>query len=170
MLNKKNRILAIDPGAREMGIVILDGSQLVHYGVKSLKKFRPEVQLKRKVKEILKRAIVEYEVKTLVVEAGWFSQIASPLFRAVIESTQEIVQEMKLNLASYAPQTIRRLFCINRKATKKNTTETLVAHYPELGPYLPQTKRSREKYWQHVFDALAAGLAHVMKSEEESRQ
>jgi len=170
MLNKKNRILAIDPGAREMGIVILDGSQLVHYGVKSLKKFRPESQLKEKVKVILKRTIVEYEVKTVVVETGWFSQTASPLFRAVIESTQEIVQQMKLNFASYAPQTIRRLFCINRKATKKNTAATLVARYTEVGHHLPQMKRSREKYWQHVFDALAAGLAHIMKSEEESRQ
>ena len=170
MLNKKNRILAIDPGAREMGIVILDGSQLVYYGVKSLKKFRPESELNRKVKVILKRAIVEFEVKTLVVETGWFSQIASPLFRAVFESIQEVVHEMKLNLASYAPQTIRRLFCINRKATKKNTAATLVAHYPELGPLIPQTKRSRKKYWQHTFDALAAGLAHVKKSEEKSLQ
>ena len=42
MQNKKNRILAIDPGSREMGLVVLDNDEIIYFGVKILKKFRPE--------------------------------------------------------------------------------------------------------------------------------
>jgi Holliday junction resolvasome RuvABC endonuclease subunit len=86
MHNKKNRLLAIDPGAREMGLSVLDSTELIYYGVKSLKKFRPRKKLKLAVKEILGRLIIEYGVRTIVMENGWFSQVESPLFQAVYEA------------------------------------------------------------------------------------
>ena len=45
MLKKKNRILAVDPGAREMGVVVLDNAELIYYGVKSLKKFPSRLRI-----------------------------------------------------------------------------------------------------------------------------
>ena len=40
-LNKKQRILAIDPGTRELGFAIMEENDLIYYGVKTLKKKRP---------------------------------------------------------------------------------------------------------------------------------
>ena len=33
-LNKKQRILAIDPGTRELGFAIMEENELIYYGVK----------------------------------------------------------------------------------------------------------------------------------------
>jgi RNase H-fold protein (predicted Holliday junction resolvase) len=113
MLKNKNRILAVDPGAREMGVVVLDETELIYYGVKSLKKFRPEPVLRKAVKEILIKVIIEYDVKTLVIENGWFSQESSPLFQTVFRTIKHVAKEKKLMLATYAPKTIRKFILKN---------------------------------------------------------
>lgn len=167
---KNNRLLAIDPGAREMGVAVLDDTQLIYYGVKSLKTYRPQETLKRAVADILTRLIVEYGIQTLVVEDGHFSQIASPLYNAVIQTIQETASQRKLKLVFYDPKTIRQSICRDDKSTKKRTAQFLTQRYPELRICLEQNCRWKEKYWMHVFDALAAGLTNVMKLEEESRK
>jgi Holliday junction resolvasome RuvABC endonuclease subunit len=166
MLNKKNRVLAIDPGSREMGLAVLDDSELIHYAVKTLKQFRPKPALKKAVKDILTRLIIEYAIKTLVFENGWFSQVKSPLFQAVVEAIKEIAKAKGLKTVSYAPKTIRKLICQDGKATKKRTAQILANRYPELAIYLQQDYRWKEKYWLNAFDAIAAGLTHIEKSKE----
>jgi Holliday junction resolvasome RuvABC endonuclease subunit len=168
MLKNKNRILAVDPGAREMGVVVLEDTELIYFGVKSLKKFRPESVLRKAVKEILNKLIVEYDVKILVVENGWFSQESSPLFQTVFRTIKHVAKDKKLKLAIYAPKTIRKFICGDGKATKKRTALILAKQYPELEIYLEQNYRWKEKYWLNVFDALAAGLAHVMQDQDNS--
>lgn len=163
MRNYKNRLLAIDPGAREMGFAVLNDNELVYYGVKSLKKFRPKGRLKKAVKEILAKLIIEYGIKTLVMENGWFSQIKSPLFQAVYEAIKDTAKQKKLKLKTYAPKTIRKLVCGDGKATKKRTARILANRYPELDIYLQQDYRWKEKYWLNAFDAIAAGLTHIEK-------
>jgi len=148
-----------------MGIVVLDGTELIYYGVKSLKKFRPEPVLRKAVKEILAKLIVEYDVKTLVIENGWFSQESSPLFQAVFKTIKNVAKDKKLTLATHTPKTIRKFICGDGKATKKRTALILAKQYPELEIYLEQNYRWKEKYWLNVFDALAAGLTHVMQNQ-----
>jgi Holliday junction resolvasome RuvABC endonuclease subunit len=145
---------------------VLDGTELIFYGVKSLKKFRPEPVLRKAVKEILIKVIIEYDVKTLVIENGWFSQESSPLFQTVFRTIKHVAKEKKLMLATYAPKTIRKFICGDGKATKKRTAQILANRYPELEIYLEQNYRWKEKYWLNVFDALAAGLTHVMQNQE----
>ncbi|MCL4704888.1 crossover junction endodeoxyribonuclease RuvC [bacterium] len=167
---KNNRLLAIDPGAREMGIAVLDEFQIVYYGVKSLKMYRPQKILNRAVADILMRLIVEYGIQTIVVEDGHFSQIASSLYNAVVQTIQETANQRKLRLVLYDPKTIRQSICRDGKATKKRTAQFLSERYPELKIYLEQDRGWKAKYWMHVFDALASGLAHVMKLEEDGRK
>ena len=54
-LNKKTRILAIDPGTREMGFAIMEENELIYYGVKTLKKMRPTSVLLKEVRKITNR-------------------------------------------------------------------------------------------------------------------
>ena len=161
MRKKNNRILAIDPGSREMGIAVLENTELIHHEVKGLKQFRPEPALRKAVKEILKRLIVEYNVKILVVENGWFSQERSPLFQAVFQTTKQVARSKKIGYETYAPKTIRKIICGDGKATKKRAARIIATQYPELEIYLEQNYRWKEKYWLNVFDALAVGLCHL---------
>lgn len=170
MHNKKNRLLAIDPGAREMGIAVLDETQLIYYGVKSLKKFRPAKILGQAVSDILTRLIVEHSIRTLIIEDGHFSQIASPLYNVALDTIHDTAKRKKLRLATYAPKTIRKLVCDDGKATKRKTAQMLAIRYPELAIYLEQNYRWKEKYWMHAFDAIAIGLTHVMAMQENRSQ
>ena len=153
--------MAIDPGSREMGIVILEDSDLKFYQVKSLKDFRPEKPLKKAVSDILSRIIDDYDVSTIVVEKGWFSQERAPLFQLVFRTIEEVARRKKLQYFAYAPKTIRQRVCGDGKATKQRTARLLADRYPELEIYLTQDYRYKEKYWLNVFDALAAGLTHL---------
>ena len=167
MRKKNQRILGIDPGSREMGVVILEGDDLIYYAVKTLKQYRPAKELKRAVKEILARLVIEYDVKVLAVENGWFSQSASPLFRTAFEAIAEVAKQRKLTMVTYAPKTIRKFICGDGKATKKRTAQVLAQSYKDLAIYLEQDRRWKEKYWMHCFDALAVGLTHVRKNQEQ---
>jgi Holliday junction resolvasome RuvABC endonuclease subunit len=160
MFKRNKRILAIDPGSREMGLAVLDGTDLVYHGVKSLKKFRPEDKLKQTVKEILSRLIIEYGVKVLAVENGMVSQIASPLFQAVFEAIREVAKKNRLKLTTYSPNTVRKFVCQDGKATKRRTARIIADSYAELEIYLEQNYRWKELYWLNAFDAIAVGLTH----------
>jgi Holliday junction resolvasome RuvABC endonuclease subunit len=94
------------------------------------------------------------------------SQESSPLFQTVFRTIKHVAKEKKLMLATYAPKTIRKFICGDGKATKKRTAQILANRYPELEIYLEQNYRWKEKYWLNVFDALAAGLTHVMQNQE----
>jgi Holliday junction resolvasome RuvABC endonuclease subunit len=161
MFKRNKRILAIDPGSREMGLAVLDGTDLIYHGVKSLKKFRPEENLKQTVKDILTRLIIEYGVKVLAVENGMVSQIASPLFQAVFEAIREVAKQKRLKLTTYSPNTVRKFVCRDGKATKRRTARIIADRYPELEIYLEQNYRWKELYWLNAFDAIAVGLTHL---------
>lgn len=161
MLYKQNRLLAIDPGSREMGVAVLEGRELIYYGVKSLKKYRPEQQLRKAVRELITRLLIEYGVKAITMENGWFSQNASPLFNAVYDAIKEIAKQKKIKLTTHAPKTIRKFICGDGKATKKRTAQIIANRFPELSIYLQQDLRWKEKYWLNAFDAIAVGLTNL---------
>ena len=169
MRKPNDRILAIDPGSREMGVVVLEGSDLIHHGVKSLKTFRPEAVLREAVNDIIKKLIIEYRIRIMVVENGWFSQEQSPLFQAVFQTIEAVAAEESLKLVAYAPKTIRKIICGDGKATKKRAARILAIQYPLLEIYLEQNYRWKEKYWLNVFDALAAGLTYLRQIDESEK-
>jgi hypothetical protein len=53
---------------------------------------------------------------------------------------------------------VRKQICQNGWATKKETAKIIVSLYPELAVNLTQDRIWKEKYWGHMFDAVALGL------------
>jgi Holliday junction resolvasome RuvABC endonuclease subunit len=169
MKNKNNRILAIDPGARELGYAILDDYELIGYGIKSLKRMRPENILKKAVRDFINRTIIEYGIKIIVIEVGHFSQIESPLFKMVYNTILSTGNKQPLKVVEIAPETIRKCICGEIKSTKKNVAKLILEKYPELKKYLKQSLKWKEKYWHNVFDALATGLAFKIMAEKKRK-
>ncbi|RIK82245.1 hypothetical protein DCC62_00440 [candidate division KSB1 bacterium] len=170
MRRNNNRVLAIDPGARELGVAVLDGTELVYYGVKTLKSYRPKRALQQAVSDVLNRLIVEYNVKVIVYEDGHFSQIASDLYNSVLDTICSVAKQRKLTLKHYTPKTVRKYACGDGKATKRKTATILITRYPELSILLDQKYRWKEKYWMNAFDAIALGLTHVLATKEGNRR
>jgi len=160
MIKKNNRIMGIDPGSSLMGVCVMEGDELIYYAVRSLKKFRPKHQLQKSLAKILNQIIVEYNVKTLVLEKGWFSQEASPLFMVTYNTIIRIAKKNKLIIEEISPLTVRKILCKDSKATKERTARKLADIYPELEIYLDQKYLWRQKYWFNMFDSVATVVAY----------
>ena len=68
MPNNNSKILAIDPGTREMGIAFFDKGKLVYHGVKVIRKDgkSPHEKL-REGRKIVLRLIKDFKPQVLVV-------------------------------------------------------------------------------------------------------
>ena len=162
----KQKLLAIDTSSRELGIVVLDKTEILYFGIKSLKKYRPINKLSDSVKNILNWVVKAYNIRFFVMETSSKSQLKSPLFNTVIESIKETTQENNLKIHCYEPLFVHQSICREKKPTRINTAQILVEIYPELERYFKLQCKSKTKYWMHAFDALAVGLVHINKRKQ----
>ena len=160
MSNHKNqKILAIDPGTREMGVALLEGGKLIHYGVKAIKK-RPSPHEKLKEgRKIILRLINDFRPDVLVVEKTFFANNRnSSLLNVFVDEIKAIGKRKGLKVISYAPNTVKKIICGNGMASKEEVARVIVSKYPELKVYLIQDRKWKERYHQNMFDAVALGV------------
>ncbi len=144
-----------------MGIAILEGRELLYYGVKTFKKSRPMDRLLQDTRRVLLRLIKSYQPTVLAVEKAFFAQSKSSALLLVQErEIKEVGKRQGLRVVGYAPKTVRKAVCGNGNATKREVASLIAAKYPELRIYLHQDRRWKEAYWFHVFDAVSAGLTY----------
>jgi crossover junction endodeoxyribonuclease RuvC len=159
MLKKKIKILAVDPGTREMGIAILENEALTYFGVKTLKKKRPADVLIKTVRQTIYRLCDDYAPDILAIEKTFFSGNRElSLLHVVADEVRYAAKRRGLKVISYAPFKIRKFICGDAKATKQNAAVLMVSRYPELKVYLLPKSEWKKKYWLNMFDAVALGL------------
>jgi Holliday junction resolvasome RuvABC endonuclease subunit len=153
-------ILALDPGLRDLGYAVLGDGRLVAYGVRTL---RP-VAYSRRIAEanaLVGSWITAYRPATLIIErthahpVDWFDALDRMGQRASRTARRQGVE-----VARYAPQTVRRLVVGNGNATKRELATALVLHFRQLRVYLTQDRRWKEEHFGHMFDAVALALYH----------
>ncbi len=95
------------------------------------------------------------------------------LARAVIDAarpatagTAERIEAMTYRKTGLSPREVRRIVVGNPYAKKLEVAQALAGRFPELRGRLPAAAphrvlgyRPRDKYWLHLFDALAVALA-----------
>src|SRR5262245_60647964 len=59
------RVLAFDPGTSLMGVAVLEGTDLLYYGVKELKRYRPAPRLMRATHAVV-NDLIEHYAPTLI--------------------------------------------------------------------------------------------------------
>lgn len=158
---KKNhsRILAIDPGTREMGIAFLEEEKLIYHGVKSIKKRKSPHETLKEGRKIILRLIKDFKPKVLVVEKAFFvNNRNASLLNVFVDEIVSIARRKKLKLLSYAPNTVKKYICGNGRASKTEVARVIVTKFPELRVYLTQDRAWKEKYHQNMFDAVALGM------------
>ncbi len=163
MGSSKHRVLAIDPGTRELGYACFEGSELWDVGVKQIpKKLLPKAMLVR-IDHIAGRLIAEKRPDALVLELDRFSQIRQNIRLAMaITKIHAVARRHRVRVFEYDPRTIRKVVCRDGNATKRELTRTVTMIFPEMKPYLHHDKRDQERYYQNVFDAVACGLTYLM--------
>lgn len=154
-----NKILAIDPGAKELGVAILNEQDLLYYGVKTLKHAKaPGYGIDREVARLLGYLIERYQPKYLAIEQPVAVQQKAAMLLLVIDEIKAFAHRQGVSLREYAPKDIRRFICREEKPTKRETAKRLALYYPELGQYLSQKSKWGQVYYAHVLDAVAVGL------------
>lgn len=172
-MNSHKTILGIDPGTKEMGIAVLRGRQLLAYGVHTLRNGERPYDLIGQARRTMLRYLERYAPEVVAIEAP----LMLPTKRAAILSViaQELhgrAKELGLDVREIAPQEVRQVVVGNPQATKIDVAETLVRQgFEELKKLIPKRPERpalwllpRDKYWLHMFDALALAAAADLKS------
>ncbi len=159
MTKKKTKILAIDPGTREMGVAFLEKGKLIHYGVKSIRKKRSPHETLEEGRKIVKRLITDLKPEILVVEKTFFANNRnSSLLNVFFDEIKAIGRRKRLKVLSYAPNTVKKFICGNGRASKEEVAKVIVSKYPELKVYINNDRKWKERYHQNMFDAVALGM------------
>ncbi len=155
-----NKLLAIDPGTRFMGIALLENGKPVYYGVRVIKNnVRFPHERLRQARRIVLRLINDFHPSTLAIEKTFFSNNRNvALLNVLAEEIKAVGKRKGLNVVSLAPSTVRKLICGNGNAKKAEVARVVVAKHPELKVYLSQDRKWKERYWQNMFDAIALGM------------
>lgn len=160
MATPAHRILAIDPGTRYMGLAVLDGDELVYYGVKDLRAKRPVWRLASATREVLRDVIADYRPTVLAYERSFYVQAkGSSLLQRQEAEIERIAGLAKLPVRSYLPSEVRVAVCNDSWATKGMVAGVLMRRFADLAAYQYDADEWRARYWHHMFDALAVGVA-----------
>jgi Holliday junction resolvasome RuvABC endonuclease subunit len=161
-------ILGIDPGTKEMGFAALRGRELLAYGVRTLRNGKKPYDLIGQARRIVLSLIEKHQPEVVAIE----EPLMVPTKRAAILSVivQELrgrAEELDLRVVERSPAAIRQAVVGNPRATKIEVAETLVGRgFDQLRSLVPKRParaalglRPRDKYWLHMFDALALAVA-----------
>ena len=162
MPKQNSKILAIDPGTREIGIAFLEDEKLIYHGVKVIKDRKSPHEKLKEGRKIILRLIKDFNPQSLVVEKAFFAQNRNAsLLNVFVDEIKAIGRRKNLKFISYAPSTVKKYICGNGRASKEEVAKVVVAKYPELKVYLTQDRAWKEKYHQNMFDAVALGIMAV---------
>jgi len=168
MTNHQPTILGIDPGTRFMGFAVLKGTTLLDYGVHTLRNGRRPYDLLGQARGHMLAVIRDHQPEIVAIE----EPLLMPTKRAALVSaiTQELHErtgELGIRVIETAPRKVREVVVGNPRATKIDAAETLVKQgFIQLAGLVPKRPAraalgiaEKDRYWLHMFDALAVALA-----------
>lgn len=162
MSRNHSKILAIDPGTREMGIAFLEGEKILYHGVKAIPKKRFPHETLREGRKVILRLIKDFKPDVLVVEKVFFvNNRSASLLNVFVDEIRAIGRRKGIKVIGYAPSTAKKLICGNGRASKEEVARVVISKFPELKVYLTQDRKWKEKYHQNMFDAVALGMIFV---------
>jgi crossover junction endodeoxyribonuclease RuvC len=159
MPNNKTKILAIDPGVRQMGIAFLDGGKLLYHGVKVIPKRLSARETLREGKAAVLRLMNDFKPNLVVLEKSLFADNStSGLLNVLEEAIKRLCRRRGVRVICIAPNTLKKAICGNGRASKRQVSRAVVARFPELKVYLKQNRKWKESYHGNMFDAVALGM------------
>jgi len=153
------KILAIDPGTREMGIAVLHGNELEHYAVKTITNRESPSAILLQGSQIVYKLISTHQPGMLAIERpfiGYGNRSAT-----LVDLAREISKLGKglgLDVKEINPSTVKKAVAGSGSATKRDVARVLSARFPELRVHLEQAPKYKEGYWNNMFDAVAVAV------------
>jgi Holliday junction resolvasome RuvABC endonuclease subunit len=152
------KILAIDPGTKEIGIAMLSDGELLYYGVKTIRTRSSPSDVLKQAQYIISRLIADYEPQYLAIEKTFLIQKSAALVAVTADEIKAIAKREGLTVFEYAPLAVRKMICKSEKATKKGVAKIIALRFPELTRYVQRQTKWETLYYANMFDAIAVGL------------
>lgn len=161
-------ILGIDPGTKEMGLVVIAGPRLLHFGVQRLRNGTRPYDVIGQARRAVLQAVNDHSPQVIVIEEPFnLATKRAHLLNVIDEELRSRAQEIGLHVVSISPMQARQLAVGSGRATKIDTAERLARErFPALAPLIPKRPHRaalglspKDKYWLHMFDALALAVA-----------
>ena len=161
-------ILGIDPGTRFLGAVVVRGHELLAYGVHELKNGERPYDVIGHARRVVFGYIAEHGPETVAIEAPYLiATERGAVLTTLAKELHERAKELGLHVQELSPETVRQRVAGSPRATKYEVAQGLAkVKFPELQPLVPRKPKtpalwltSRERYWLHMFDALALAVA-----------
>jgi hypothetical protein len=153
------RVLAIDPYRRGFGFAVLEGIELIDWGLARL--------YSRKSEELLVRldAMIRRYRPTLVCLEDVADDSRRTEATKRIESIVGYVALLDIPRALVSRDEIRVALGLTNRATKFQAAEAVAQSYPELAVLLPRARRPWESENEkvNVFDAVELALSAAMR-------
>lgn len=161
-------ILGIDPGTREMGYAVIHGRRLLAFGVATLRNGTRPHDVIGQARKVVLELIQQHGPDVVAIEEPLpIPTRRGSLLQVIAQEVHERAKELGADVVEISPQAARELVVGNPKANKFEVAEKLVAmRFPQLKEKIPRRParaalglRPRDKYWLHMFDALALAVA-----------
>jgi Holliday junction resolvasome RuvABC endonuclease subunit len=167
---KPERILAIDPGTRRIGVAVLEGKELLYYGVKTIRRPKTPREILEEGAILIKNVTTIYQPHILAIEKMSLIQKSETLLVVVAEEIKATAKKEGLSIYEYIPAMVRKRICQTGKATKQETAKQIALRYPELQRYLHYPSKWEEIYYANMFDAVAVGICCYLDLEKQSEE
>ncbi len=161
-------ILGIDPGTREMGAVVLRGRDLLALGVHTLKNGDRPRDLIDQARRVVLSYIEEYAPAIVGIEKPLlFPTKRAALVSVIAQELHARSRDLGMRVYELSPREVRRIVVGNAHARKLDVARAIVQMgFEDLRVKLPKDPphpvlgfKPKDKYWLHMFDALAVALA-----------
>jgi Holliday junction resolvasome RuvABC endonuclease subunit len=161
-------VLGIDPGTKEMGLAVLRGRELRYFGVRTLRNGTRPYDVIGQARRVVLATIEKYAPDIVAIEEPFnLPTKRAHLLNVISDELRGRAEEIGVEVLELSPSAIRKRVVGNPRATKIDVAETLVeAGFDQLRELIPKRPkraalglRPRDKYWLHMFDALAMAVA-----------
>ena len=163
MSKPKLKVLAIDPGTREMGVALLENGTLIYHGVKLVTRGRSPHETLQRARAAVVRLLEDLKPDVVVVEKTFIGNNRSAALLSVLaDEIKALAKARKLLYESFAPSSVKKTICGDGRATKEEVAKVIAKRFPELKAYLSQNRKWKDRFHQNMFDAVAVGLTALV--------
>jgi hypothetical protein len=138
------------------------------FGVHTLRNGEQPYDLIGQARRIVFRLIEQHQPDVVAIEKPY--RIATgngPVLQIIAKELHERARDLGLAVREHTPEEVRKAIAGNEKATKYRVAQILAEkRFPELANLAPRKPKvpalwlvSRDRYWLHMFDALAMAIA-----------
>jgi Holliday junction resolvasome RuvABC endonuclease subunit len=171
-------ILGIDPGSRYMGIAVLRGEHLIASGVHTLKNGRRPYDLLGQARAVIVDYIKEHRPDVVAIERPLLKPTKrGALVTVIAQELRARSSELGVHVVMIPVKEVRKAVTGHEWAKKVEVAMKLADRFPDLASRVPVPPkraalglRPQDRYWLHLFDALAAATAVEQRNDDVTRR